>query len=123
VIDDAGEGAAPSAAAQIAELTFALLLLDETSTVREVNQAAEDLFGAGARRMMGQTLRDLLSFGDEISFDAHLAVARLTRCLEGVPGILNLHPAYTSLLVDFDRSVLAGRMAAILDRAAAGTVS
>ena len=44
----------------------------------------------------------LFSFGDEISFDAHLAVARLTRCLEGVPGILNLHPAYTSLLVDFD---------------------
>jgi KipI family sensor histidine kinase inhibitor len=44
----------------------------------------------------------LLSFGDEISFDAHLAVARLTRCLEGAPGILNLHPAYTSLLVDFD---------------------
>ena len=44
----------------------------------------------------------LLSFGDEITFDAHLAVARLTRCLEGVRGILNLHPAYTSLLVDFD---------------------
>ena len=44
----------------------------------------------------------LLSFGDEISFDAHLAVARLTRCLEGVRGILNLHPAYTSVLIDFD---------------------
>ena len=44
----------------------------------------------------------LLSFGDEISFDAHVAVARLTRCLEGVRGILNLHPAYTSVLVDFD---------------------
>ena len=44
----------------------------------------------------------LLSFGDEISFDAHLAVARLTRSLEGVRGILNLHPAYTSVLVDFD---------------------
>ena len=44
----------------------------------------------------------LFSFGDEISFDAHLAVARLTRCLEGVRGILNLHPAYTSVLVDFD---------------------
>jgi len=44
----------------------------------------------------------LLSFGDEISFDAHLAVARLTRCLEGVRGILNLHPAYSSVLVDFD---------------------
>lgn len=44
----------------------------------------------------------LLSFGDEISFDAHLAVARLTRSLEGVRGILNVHPAYTSVLVDFD---------------------
>lgn len=44
----------------------------------------------------------LLSFGDEISFDVHLAVARLTRSLQGVRGILNLHPAYTSVLVDFD---------------------
>jgi KipI family sensor histidine kinase inhibitor len=44
----------------------------------------------------------LLSFGEEISFDAHLAVARLTRSLEGVRGILNVHPAYTSVLVDFD---------------------
>ena len=44
----------------------------------------------------------LLSFGDEISFDAHLAVARLTGSLEGVRGILNVHPAYTSVLVDFD---------------------
>ena len=44
----------------------------------------------------------LLSFGDKISFDTHLAVARLTDCLQGVRGILNLHPAYTSVLVDFD---------------------
>jgi KipI family sensor histidine kinase inhibitor len=44
----------------------------------------------------------LLSFGDGISLDAHLAVARSTRCLTGVRGILNLHPAYSSLLVDFD---------------------
>ena len=44
----------------------------------------------------------LLCCGDEISFDAHLAVARLTRCLQGVRGILNLHPAYSSVLVDFD---------------------
>jgi KipI family sensor histidine kinase inhibitor len=44
----------------------------------------------------------LLSFGGEISFDTHLAVARLTHCLQGVRGILNLHPAYTSVLVDFD---------------------
>jgi KipI family sensor histidine kinase inhibitor len=44
----------------------------------------------------------LLSFGDGISLDAHLAVARSTRCLTGVRGILNLHPAYSTLLVDFD---------------------
>jgi KipI family sensor histidine kinase inhibitor len=45
----------------------------------------------------------LISFGNEISLDSHLAVVRLTRCLEGVRGgILNLHPAYTSVLVDFD---------------------
>ena len=44
----------------------------------------------------------VLSFGDAISIDAHLAVARLTRSLEGVRGIVNLHPAYTSLLVEFD---------------------
>ena len=44
----------------------------------------------------------LLSFGDEITLENHLAVARLTRCLQGVRGILNLHPAYTSVLVDFD---------------------
>jgi KipI family sensor histidine kinase inhibitor len=43
-----------------------------------------------------------ISFGDEISYETHLAVARLTRCLEGTRGILNLHPAYTSVLVDFD---------------------
>ena len=44
----------------------------------------------------------LISLGDRISLDAHLAVVRLTRRLQGVGGILNLHPAYTSILVDFD---------------------
>jgi KipI family sensor histidine kinase inhibitor len=45
----------------------------------------------------------LFSFGDEISMDAHAAVVRLTRCLQDVRGgILNLHPAYTSVQVDFD---------------------
>jgi KipI family sensor histidine kinase inhibitor len=29
-------------------------------------------------------------------------VVRLTRSLEGIRGILNLHPAFTSVLVDFD---------------------
>ena len=67
----------------------------------------------------------LLSFGDEISLDAHLAVVRLTRCLEGVRGgILNLHPAYTSVLVDFDprlrshaavEALVRGRLASYAD--------
>ena len=44
----------------------------------------------------------LISFGDEISLEASLEVRRLTHALEGSRAILNLHPAFTSLLVDFD---------------------
>jgi KipI family sensor histidine kinase inhibitor len=43
-----------------------------------------------------------ISLGDQISIQTHQAVVRLTGCLLGVRGILNLHPAYTSVLVDFD---------------------
>jgi 5-oxoprolinase (ATP-hydrolysing) subunit B len=49
----------------------------------------------------------LVSFGDEISLDSHHQVDCLTRCLEGVRGILNRHPAFTSVLVDFDPRVYA----------------
>ena len=44
----------------------------------------------------------LISFGDEISIDAHRQVSRLTRALEGQRGVLNLHPAFASVLIDFD---------------------
>ena len=44
----------------------------------------------------------LVSFGSAISPDAQRAVARLTHALLGVRGILNLHPAFVSLLIDFD---------------------
>lgn len=45
----------------------------------------------------------LVSFGDEISLEAHQQVLRLVRAFESLPaGILNLHPAYASVLVDFD---------------------
>jgi len=43
-----------------------------------------------------------ISFGDEISIDAHHHVARLTHALEGQRGVLNLHPAFASVLIDFD---------------------
>jgi KipI family sensor histidine kinase inhibitor len=44
----------------------------------------------------------LISFGNEISLESHLQVTRLTHALEGVRGVLNLHPAYTTVLVGFD---------------------
>jgi KipI family sensor histidine kinase inhibitor len=44
----------------------------------------------------------LVSFGEVISAGAHESVARLTRRLHGARGVLNLHPAYVSVLVDFD---------------------
>jgi KipI family sensor histidine kinase inhibitor len=43
-----------------------------------------------------------ISFGDEISIEAHHQVSRLTRALEGQRVVLNLHPAYASVLIDFD---------------------
>ena len=44
----------------------------------------------------------LISFGDQISPEVHRDVVRLTRALHGTRGILNLHPAFTTLLIDFD---------------------
>jgi KipI family sensor histidine kinase inhibitor len=46
----------------------------------------------------------LVSYGEEISADAHARVRRLFVALEGAPpaGVLNLHPAYASLLVSYD---------------------
>ncbi len=44
----------------------------------------------------------LVTFGGGISREIHRHVFHLTRALEGVRGILNLHPAYASVLVEFD---------------------
>ena len=44
----------------------------------------------------------LVTFGHEITLESWRAVQTLTRALEGVRGILNLHPAYASVLIDFD---------------------
>lgn len=41
-------------------------------------------------------------FGDRISAESYAAVARLTHSLADVREVLNLHPAYTSVLIDFD---------------------
>jgi inhibitor of KinA len=44
----------------------------------------------------------LVTFGKEGTAESAAAVARLTHALEGLRGILNLHPAYVSVLVEFD---------------------
>jgi inhibitor of KinA len=44
----------------------------------------------------------LVSFGSEISPDAHRQVLRLTKNLAGRRPVLNLHPAFASVLIDFD---------------------
>jgi KipI family sensor histidine kinase inhibitor len=44
----------------------------------------------------------LVAFGDSISLESHHRVFHLTRSLAGVRGILNLHPAYSSVLIEFD---------------------
>jgi KipI family sensor histidine kinase inhibitor len=58
----------------------------------------------GARFQPASDQSLLIYFGQEISFKAHQQVRRLLHLLESQPvtGIRNLHPAYCSLLVDFD---------------------
>ena len=44
----------------------------------------------------------LVVFGESISLESHRQVFHLTNALQSVRSILNLHPAYASLLVEFD---------------------
>jgi two-component system, NtrC family, nitrogen regulation sensor histidine kinase GlnL len=57
--------AAPSAQAQIAGLTFAVLLLDPEGAIREANPVAEDMLGVSAKRLVGQRLLDLVDFPEK----------------------------------------------------------
>jgi KipI family sensor histidine kinase inhibitor len=53
----------------------------------------------------------LVYFGEKISLNSHQRVRQMLRLLElePVPGVLNLHPAYCSLLVNFDALRLSHR--------------
>ena len=82
--DPAGEGAVPSAADQISGLTFALVLLDGRLTVRNANQAAEDLLGASARRLANQNIKEIVDFGDE-RIAARIADPEAQLTARGVP--------------------------------------
>jgi len=45
----------------------------------------------------------LVTFGAALSLEAHAQVRRLTEAFATLPvGVRNLHPAYTSVLIDFD---------------------
>jgi len=44
----------------------------------------------------------LIVLGDEITLAAHQDVVRLTPLLRAAPSVINVHPAYASILVDFD---------------------
>ena len=44
----------------------------------------------------------LISFAEKSRWNRISLVSRLTHALEGARGVLNLHPAFTSVLIDFD---------------------
>ena len=58
----------------------------------------------GARFQAASDRSLLVYFGQKITLDSHQRVRQLLRLLqlEPVPGVRNLHPAYCSLLVNFD---------------------
>jgi inhibitor of KinA len=58
----------------------------------------------GARFQPASDQSLLITFGSEISLDAHQQVVKLLRLLQSEPvaGVRNLHPAYCSMLVKFD---------------------
>ena len=65
----------------------------------------------------------LVEFDREISPAANAQVRSLTAALAGVRGILNLHPAFASVLVEFDPRLLAHDAVAALVRERAGAAT
>ncbi len=55
---------APDAAMQIAGLQFAVLLIDPSSQIAELNPAAEEMLGRSAQRTVGMQLLDALEIAD-----------------------------------------------------------
>lgn len=51
----------------------------------------------------------LLVFAEEISMTAHREVLWMTPLVKGLPGVVNVHPAYASILIDFDPLAVARR--------------
>lgn len=68
----APDSARPDAHRLIASLPLALLIIAPDQTVSAVNPAAEQLFGFGARRLVGKPI------GDLVAFDEPLILERMT---------------------------------------------
>ena len=66
-------------------------------------------YGARFERASDQSL--LIYFGEKISIEAHEFLRKLLSLLAAQPiaGVRNLHPAYCSLLVDFDAQITSHR--------------
>jgi inhibitor of KinA len=64
----------------------------------------KDLLPANIRFQPASDQSLLVYFGQEISLETHREIVSFLKLLEAEPldGILNLHPAYTSVLVKFD---------------------
>jgi inhibitor of KinA len=64
----------------------------------------KDLLLSNIRFQPGSDQSLLVQFGQEISLDTHREIVSFLKLLEAEPldGIVNLHPAYTSVLVKFD---------------------
>lgn len=52
--------ARPDPESQLAGLVFALLLIDENSVIAEANHAAESLLGRSSKRLIGQSILDMI---------------------------------------------------------------
>lgn len=55
----------PDAAAQIAGMSFAVILLRPDLTIAELNPAAEEMLGQGASRLLGLPLHSAVGFGED----------------------------------------------------------
>jgi two-component system nitrogen regulation sensor histidine kinase GlnL len=65
----------PEGASQIAALVFALMLVDPQGRIAQVNHAAEAMLGTGAKRLIGESL-------DEVITPLDMRVAHLLRASE-----------------------------------------
>lgn len=52
----------PDAAAQIGGLIFAMMLINAEGQIVEINQAAENMLGVSAKRLLGRPIADALAF-------------------------------------------------------------